>query len=1283
MQQQSTYTRSITATQETIRPSAPRWAPTKPWAAACGIARILVLGLGLSLGFSLAAPAADAADSPVDATNESLTAGLRGGGGGGKCNIPTDGTPSPSFGAEKFTQMMLRFEEFGTQNLAQPENTDSLAGSCCPSRSSVRGESNAEPCVDCPLGLPPPYGPDGVTFSAYGKPKSADLDALLAQRLHPYPQKNCEDEGPGQSPRNPWEECIEQTHTGTLTPIKPGGLPSFCDGRAAGPQYGHQRWEEFFPSVWTQTAQAGARTNRGMRDDRQTHAYALGEFGPDGLYHNTVHGISAAACAGKDEIACKAVVNQDTNAGDRLCTWDGNSQQCSGKFDATTEGVEVKFHPNMPVQDHQALWAFDGTFPPKLLMARYNEGVLFRHHNALPIKFEANRGFKNHFITTHRHNGHQGAESDGYAQSFFLPGQLYDYAWPMLLAGHDPGGHVNNPLATEPRAGTPCDPGDPGDPDKKPEKLVISYPSPLMDPNGKECTRAQKLDENPPRPNFAPGSPTYAINDDPNTRYENPAACGWRRVEVTCPAEGLIKIPGDWRETMSTHWFHDHMLDYTAQNVYGGNAAMFNMYSAVDSGNECISDGVSLKFPSGCEQRWGNRDYDINLLLSGKAWGQDTQSYQGTTAPGNPYGEDPDPENIQGQLWFATFNTDGFLGDKMMVNWLNDPYLDVRARRYRFRILNGHVSRYLRNSLVVQRNHGDGDPKGEIPGEDGNTSYDLVPFYMIANDGNVLEHAVAFDGTMDLDADGDKLDHFGLMPTHAIAERYDIVVDFSAENPANIKVDDKLYMVNQLEHRNGKRPHVAIPIAEILSGDYERDGNCDPIIGKFLELRVHAYAGTDPSMDPSRYVSGNNNGDDGEPLTMIPLPSITEQELADAHHRTFIFGRGAASDNEPVTITKAPLTDMSPAPSAVGEDFEFTVAPEESTNHIEIDQLPFHPDLPWGIKTDDGSTGMLTMDPHRLSAAPKLGDLEIWHLKNGGNGWSHPVHVHFEEGRILKRGGEAPPEWEKWARKDVYRVGRMDDSTASVTFAIRFREFGGTYMEHCHNTQHEDHAMLLRWDIENPGQLKPYITPEPSWNGCAYTESYEIPTASQRSSVVGDPKAKEDTFKRWSAADLLGPGGKADIVAAPDEDPPVAPAPDEDPHIAAEPHDDADSDSDSDDGTDSVTASLGSTPKPPETEAETPVSSNRKKRAEDNARQRTSQNAWIARTSRAPAKSVETHRVWRRSASKEGRMPKQAMKDRAEQNLRQKMLRHSGIAKRKAKAQRAKNKTLKISRFWK
>jgi hypothetical protein len=42
---------------------------------------------------------------------------------------------------------------------------------------------------------------------------------------------------------------------------------------------------------------------------------------------------------------------------------------------------------------------------------------------------------------------------------------------------------------------------------------------------------------------------------------------------------------------MSTHWFHDHMFSFTAQNVYKGNAAMFNIYSGLDRGAEDIVDG--------------------------------------------------------------------------------------------------------------------------------------------------------------------------------------------------------------------------------------------------------------------------------------------------------------------------------------------------------------------------------------------------------------------------------------------------------------------------------------------------------------------------------------------------------------------------------------------------------------------------------------------------------------------------------------------------------------------
>ena len=49
-------------------------------------------------------------------------------------------------------------------------------------------------------------------------------------------------------------------------------------------------------------------------------------------------------------------------------------------------------------------------------------------------------------------------------------------------------------------------------------------------------------------------------------------------------------------------------------------------------------------------------------------------------------------------------------------------------------------------------------------------------------------------------------------------------------------------------------------------------------------------------------------------------------------------------------------------------------------------------------------------------------------------------------------------------------------------------------MQHCHNTQHEDNSMLLRWDIERPGQFQLMATPLPTWDGVNYTPSQGLPT---------------------------------------------------------------------------------------------------------------------------------------------------------------------------------------------
>jgi FtsP/CotA-like multicopper oxidase with cupredoxin domain len=93
-------------------------------------------------------------------------------------------------------------------------------------------------------------------------------------------------------------------------------------------------------------------------------------------------------------------------------------------------------------------------------------------------------------------------------------------------------------------------------------------------------------------------------------------------------------------------------------------------------------------------------------------------------------------------------------------------------------------------------------------------------------------------------------------------------------------------------------------------------------------------------------------------------------------------------------------------------------------------------------------------------ASPKRGTAEVWNLRNLSGGWAHPIHIHFEEGRILKRNGGDPPPWER-GRKDVYFIGPNE----SVSVFLRFRDFTGKYIMHCHNTIHEDHAMMGRYDI--------------------------------------------------------------------------------------------------------------------------------------------------------------------------------------------------------------------------
>ena len=257
----------------------------------------------------------------------------------------------------------------------------------------------------------------------------------------------------------------------------------------------------------------------------------------------------------------------------------------------------TKFHPAWPDQEANRMWPMynfegfgaKGDFPIPLLKGRYGEGIIMRAYNNLPVDRTNNGGFGRNEPSTHFHNAHNGAESDGASNAFHFPGTFYDYHWGTTLARHD----MINRDATERRASGP-------------------------DGHG-----------------------------------------------------GLVQVPGDWRELQGTLWFHDHRFFFTAENVYKGMAAMMNYYSGPDRGNETLDDGVNLRLPSGSLLDYGNLDFDVNLFISDLGTDQD------------------------GQCRFDIFTTEGFVGDLLTVNQAWQPYMEVLPRKYRFRLINGSMSRFI------------------------------------------------------------------------------------------------------------------------------------------------------------------------------------------------------------------------------------------------------------------------------------------------------------------------------------------------------------------------------------------------------------------------------------------------------------------------------------------------------------------------------------------------------------------------------------------------------------
>jgi FtsP/CotA-like multicopper oxidase with cupredoxin domain len=300
------------------------------------------------------------------------------------------------------------------------------------------------------------------------------------------------------------------------------------------------------------------------------------------------------------------------------------------------------------------------------------------------------------------------------------------------------------------------------------------------------------------------------------------------------------------------------------------------------------------------------------------------------------------------QLVFDLFDLDGILGDTFCANGAAKPKMSVLARRYRLRLYNPGPSRWYEFALFDGTNY--------------------LPFYQVSTDGNLLPQAV-------------KVSSVRL----SVAERADIIVDFSKTSAK------RLYLVNRLEQVNGRGPTGKI----LTPGTSIVQINISPLPSGIK----------DPSID----FSDPKNAD--VILRRLPDPDFTAllARADKAKTRSWEFDRGNGN---------------------------------------------------WQVN------GQL-FDPDVISAKIPQEAEERWIIINKSGGWRHPIHMHFEEHRPLRRDGKPIAANSQnngtidYARRDVVPLNENNECQVFM----RWRDMKGRYVMHCHNVVHEDHAMMVRYDI--------------------------------------------------------------------------------------------------------------------------------------------------------------------------------------------------------------------------
>ncbi|MFJ2193038.1 multicopper oxidase family protein [Kitasatospora sp. NPDC087861] len=160
------------------------------------------------------------------------------------------------------------------------------------------------------------------------------------------------------------------------------------------------------------------------------------------------------------------------------------------------------------------------------------------------------------------------------------------------------------------------------------------------------------------------------------------------------------------------------------------------------------------------------------------------------------------------------------------------------------------------------------------------------------------------------------------------------------------------------------------------------------------------------------------------------------------------FGSGRTAEVMRFDVSSRQVSDDSTVPDKLSAVEALDASAAVATRHFRFRRSR---DDGWTINDDP-------YQPGRDLARPALGSIERWRFSTDLH---HPVHVHLNPFQVLTRNGRDPGPYDAgW--KDT--VDLWPAEVAEVL--VRFTDYRGTYLLHCHNLEHEDMAMMADFTVQ-------------------------------------------------------------------------------------------------------------------------------------------------------------------------------------------------------------------------